>query len=92
MNGTTYNGTTLLHVAVSRKCDRTVDLLLANGADYMKKDRSTKSPLDLAKEKGRREYVDKFEAKKREFENVGTKGLIIAIWNGLINPSKFTIT
>ena len=58
-------------MAVSRKSDRTVDLLLANGADYMKKDRSTKSPLDLAKEKGRREYVEKFEAKKREFENVG---------------------
>lgn len=70
VNGTTYNGTTLLHVAVSRKSDRTVDLLIANGADYMKKDRSTKSPLDLAKEKGRREYVDKFEAKKREFENI----------------------
>ena len=72
VNGTTYNGTTLLHVAVCRKSDRTVDLLLANGADYLKKDKSTKSPLDIAKEKGRREYVDKFEAKKREFENVRT--------------------
>ena len=39
MNGSNYNGTTLLHVAVSKKSDKTVDLLLKHGADYLKKDR-----------------------------------------------------
>lgn len=70
VNGSNYNGTTLLHVAVSKKSDKTVDLLLKHGADYLKKDRTSKSSLDIAKEKGRREYVDKFEARKREYENV----------------------